>query len=279
MPLGRGEDEFISRVSVFDTQCAAVYLTEKTDVAFRPFGLDLFDQLVRACKAVRKHLEKEQRALASSTLITVQNQIPEGTAVAKLLANITSLTKPETLRKLSHLKVDEESRLTQLEKSLHDLQANDPKKLIQQLTLREGRVKTLARHIRVVESTLSTERVDAVFKIRTEGRRKSEQAKRLRKVAFPAGILAETGSESWTEFWEAARRFSQGFAYPDQQFPFVEIGALCVLCQQNLDHDARNRLQEFEVFVTSTIEKELRQARESSCDTVGSSQISKSGPI
>ncbi len=260
---GRGEDEFISRVSVFDTQCAAVYLTEKTDVAFRPFGLDLFDQLVRACKAVRKHLEKEQRALASSTLITVQNQIPEGTAVAKLLANITSLTKPETLRKLSHLKVDEESRLAQLEKSLHDLQANDPKKLIQQLTLREGRVKTLARHIRAVESALSTERVDAVFKIRSDGRRKSEQAKRLRKIAFPEGILAETGSESWTEFWEAARRFSQGFAYPDQQFPFVENGALCVLCQQNLDHDARNRLQEFEVFVTSTIEKELRKARES----------------
>jgi len=37
---GSGEDEFISRVSVFDTRCAAVYLTEKTDVAFRPFGLD-----------------------------------------------------------------------------------------------------------------------------------------------------------------------------------------------------------------------------------------------
>ena len=32
---GQGEDEFISRVSVFDSQCAAVYLTEKTDVAFR----------------------------------------------------------------------------------------------------------------------------------------------------------------------------------------------------------------------------------------------------
>lgn len=50
---GSGADEFISRVSVFDTQCAAVYLTEKTDVAFRPFGLDLFDKLVKACKTVR----------------------------------------------------------------------------------------------------------------------------------------------------------------------------------------------------------------------------------
>ena len=66
---GSGEDEFISRVSVFDTHCAAVYLTEKTDVAFRPFGLDLFDKLVKACRAVRAKLESEQRALASNALV------------------------------------------------------------------------------------------------------------------------------------------------------------------------------------------------------------------
>lgn len=61
--VGTGGDEFVSRVSVFDTQCAAVYLTEKTDVAFRPFGLDLFDKLVKACKSVRVKLEGEQLSL------------------------------------------------------------------------------------------------------------------------------------------------------------------------------------------------------------------------
>jgi hypothetical protein len=40
---GQGDNDFIARVSVFDTQSASVYLTEKTDVAFRPLGLDLFD--------------------------------------------------------------------------------------------------------------------------------------------------------------------------------------------------------------------------------------------
>ena len=67
---GQGEDEFISRVSVFDSQCAAVYLTEKTDVAFRPFGLDVFDKLVRVCKTIRGQLEREQRSLGSSALGT-----------------------------------------------------------------------------------------------------------------------------------------------------------------------------------------------------------------
>ena len=268
---GTGQDEFISQVSVFDTQCAAVYLTEKTDIAFRPFGLDLFDKLVRACKAVRIKLEREQRSLDSNALAAVQGQVHEGTAAAKLLANITSLTKPETVQVLSRLSAGEESRLALLEKSLLDLQANNPKKLIQQLTLRARRVQTLTQHIKSVEVALSPDAVDAVFKARTEVRRKGKEAKRLREITFPLGMLAETGSETWTMLWESARRFSQEYAYHGQPFPVVENGAYCLLCQQDLDHAARHRLQQFETFVTSTTEQELRQIRETFmqlCETI-----------
>jgi len=259
---GQGEDDFISRVSVFDTQCAAVYLTEKTDVAFRPFGLDLFDKLVKACKAVRTTLESEQRALASSALATVQAQVPEGTAAAKLLAGLTSLTKAESVQALARLSPEEDARLALLEKSLIDLQAHDPEKLARQLTLRAGRVRALARHLKYVETALSATAVTAVFDARTEGRRKSEEARRLRAATFPAGVLEGTGSEPWTVLWESARRFSQELAYAGQEFPVVENGAQCVLCQQDLDHAATHRLKQFEAFVASTTERELRETRE-----------------
>lgn len=259
---GSGEDEFISRVSVFDTQCAAVYLTEKTDVAFRPFGLDLFDKLVKACKAVRAALENEQRALTSNALAAVQAKIPEGTAVAKFLVSISSLTKPESVQTLTHLSLEEEARLALLEKSLLDLQAHDPEKLIQQLTSRSRRVQALARHLKEVEAALSEQAVAAMFDTRTEGRRKHEEARRLREVTVPANMLAGTGSESWAALWEAARRFSQEKAYPSQVFPVVENSAQCLLCQQSLDHAAGHRLQQFEMFVASTTERELRQVRE-----------------
>ena len=259
---GNGEDEFISRVSVFDTQCAAVYLTEKTDVAFRPFGLDLFDKLVKACKAVRARLESEQRALASNALVVVKAQIPEGTAAARLLANVSSLTKPETVQALARLSPEEEARLALLERSLLDLQANDPEKLARQLNLRAGRVRALARHLKEMEAALSAQGVAGVIAVRTEGRRKSEEARRLREATFPAGMLSGTGSEAWTALWEAARRFSQESAYPGQAFPVVENGSHCVLCQQDLDHAARHRLTQFEAFVASTTERELRQLRE-----------------
>jgi energy-coupling factor transporter ATP-binding protein EcfA2 len=259
---GNGEDNFISRVSVFDTHCAAVYLTEKTDVAFRPFGLDLFDKLVKACKAVRTQLEKGQRGLASSALVTVQNEVPQGTAAAKLLASITSLTNPEAVRALARLSKDEESRLALLEKSLLDLQANDPEKLTRQLSLRAGRVQALARHLTAVETALSADAINAVFDARAEVRSKGDQAKRLRTATLPADMLNGTGSEPWTALWEAARHFSDEVAYPGQAFPVVTDYAQCVLCQQNLEHEACERLRRFEAFVASTSEQELRQARD-----------------
>jgi energy-coupling factor transporter ATP-binding protein EcfA2 len=256
------EDELVSRVSVFDTQCAAVYLTEKTDVAFRPFGLDLFDKLVQACKAVRARLELQQRMLSTNTVAALLESIPAGTVVANFLANISSLTKPEKVKALAQLSADEEARLALLEKSLLDLQNNDPEKLIRQLTARVDRVRALARHLKDVEGALSEEAIKATFDARTEGRLKHEEAARLRKATFSQGLLQGTGTDSWAALWEAARRFSQEQAYPPKTFPVVDDGAQCVLCQQNLDHAASHRLRQFEEFVISTVERELRSLRE-----------------
>jgi len=172
------------------------------------------------------------------------------------------LTKPEAVEALARLSAEEEVRLDLLEKSLLDLQANDPEKLIRQLTVRAGRIQALVRHLKDVEAALSDGAVKAVFDARTEGRRKSEESKRLRNATFPQGLLPGTGADSWAALWETARRFSQEQAYRDKPFPMVDDGARCVLCQQDLDHAAAHRLKQFEGFVASTVERELRQIRE-----------------
>ena len=42
----------------------------------------------------------------------------------------------------------------------------------------------------------------------------------------------------------------------------MKNGAKCVLCQQNLDNAASHRLKQFEAFVVSTTERELREELE-----------------
>ena len=51
----------LAQISVFDGHCAPVYLQGKTDVAFRAFGLDVFDKLATACAEVKKRLLRAGR--------------------------------------------------------------------------------------------------------------------------------------------------------------------------------------------------------------------------
>ena len=67
----------------------------------------------------------------------------------------------DLVQTLARLTPEEEARLALLEKSLLDLQANDPEKLIRQLTLRAGRVQALARHLKDVEAALSAQATTA----------------------------------------------------------------------------------------------------------------------
>ena len=76
----------LGHVSVFDTQCAAVYIREKTDVAFRPFGLDIFDKLSNACEAIRKALDKERKELRACQVDLPD--LPEGTTAYELMSRI-----------------------------------------------------------------------------------------------------------------------------------------------------------------------------------------------
>ena len=256
---GEERDEDIARISVFDSQCAIVYLTEKTDVAFRPFGLDLFDKLVQACKIIKGKLESEKDSYALSLIEELKKHVPEETSVAKLLSEISILTKPEQVNTLAQLSDEEKERLEGMEKILVDLQAKNPAKLVNHLKLHKRRVRTLHQHLEEIEKTLSDEAVENILNLKKEFRIKSDEATSLRNTTFTKDVLEGTGSDLWLHLWESARRFSQEIAYTGRYFPVVEEGARCVLCQQNLNSQASSRLEQFEAFVSSTIEKELRK--------------------
>jgi energy-coupling factor transporter ATP-binding protein EcfA2 len=258
---GTGTDDRVARVSVFDTQSAGVYLTEKTDVAFRPKGLDLFDKLVKTCKAVRTRLEAEQKTLTASLTAPLLPLMPENTAAQQFLTRLTALTKIEAVQALSRMASQEVDRLATLEKSLADLNTNDPLKVRQQLNSRLSRVTGLHHHLKKVEMELSDEAIAAVLTARTEGKRKGDAAQKNRATVVE-GLLPGTGAEQWKELWETARTFSNEHAYPDRHFPVVDAEARCVLCQQSVEADAVERLQRFKAFVTSPLEQELRELRE-----------------
>ena len=250
-----GRDDSLGHVSVFDSHCAGVYLSKRTDVAFRPFGLDLFDKLSDACEAVRKKLDTERREL-EKVQVTLPD-LPEGTTAQQLLSNITALTPPENVRAAARLSDDERSHATEIRKRFSDLQAEHPEKTARALSLRADRLDRLKSHLAEVDEALGDTQLMSVFGARDEERKARAVAEQVKATAIPSSLLSGTGSDVWRALWEAARRFSVEEAYPGEAFPFTSDSAHCVLCQQELQSDGAERLTRFERFIQSTSQQQV----------------------
>ncbi|QDT13415.1 AAA family ATPase [Stieleria marina] len=245
----------LGRISVFDRHCASVYIAEKTDVAFRPLGLDLFDKLSDACEALRNLLEKERKQLFSPTVPIVAN-IPEGTAVDNLISHITSLTDADAIKVLAEFTTEDASELEGLRVRLRDTDAEDPVKEAKVLDLRARRMEWMAGHVAKVTASLTDDVIRKTFEARNKMEDSARLSEQMRSNAFDGQPLLNTGSEAWRELWSAAKRFSDTGPYSEQMFPVTEADARCVLCQQELSDEASERLLAFKKFLESALQIE-----------------------
>ncbi len=249
----------LAAVSVFDAQCAPVYIRDKTDVAFRPFSLDVLDKLSGACGELRKRLEAERNELnrAPVALPTVGT----GTRVAAVLGGLTSLTKLEDIQILATFSEDDEQRLKTLRAQRRDLEAGDPTKRAQELELKASRVERLAKHLEKIVSLFGNGTLEQMTESRAQLTAARATLAHLRETVLTADLLPGTGQESWRKMWDAAANYSP-HAYPGVEFPVLSDGARCLLCQQPLDSDAATRLRHFQDLVSSTAQRDVRAAEQ-----------------
>lgn len=249
--------EALASVSVFDAHCAPIYLRDKTDVAFRPFGLDIFDKLSVLCGQVRARLEEEQKQLtAAAPSLPV---IAEGTRARALCDSLTPLTKVDDVRRLAGISPDEERRLKDLHARLRDYQTSDPKRRAKELTLKAGRLGSVLRHLEELSAVLGDQGVSELRSVANDVRAAREALAAIRETAFSANVMAGTGEEAWIGMWEAAEAFSS-VAYPDVAFPVTAKDARCPLCQQTIGAEASERLRHFAEYLTSRVQTDVRAA-------------------
>lgn len=244
----------LGAISIFDAQCAPVYLKDKTDVAFRPMGLDLFDKLSGTCQELRSRLEREQQALASQPVILPK--VAEGTEVEALLSSLTALTDVRRLRTLAKLSEPEQRRLKELQQRQRDLLSTNPKQRAKEILLAASRTDTLVKHCEATETSLGDRAVDRLKAQAASVVAAREAVRALRERTISPDLLKGTGDEAWRALWKAAAAFS-AVAFPARDFPVVTDEARCPLCQQDFSQAAAERLKHLHVYATSQAQTEL----------------------
>ena len=246
----------LSRVRVFDAKTAALYVTEKSALAYVPFNLDLIELLGRVCDSLRLRVEEEKKQQLRR-VADLLKAFPPGTPSWTYARGLTADTSADDVTTAARW--DEESdaaSVTRIEKLLAD-----PGAVAE--AVRRVRSRCAATRVRLSahESALSD---DAVSKYRAAVTAVSEAriaAERLSNDAFSREPLPGVGAGPWRMLWEAARRFSTETAYRGREFPVVDPPEpRCVLCLQELHEEARDRMGRFRDFVEGVVTQNTRDA-------------------
>ena len=250
-------DSLLSSVSVFDDRTANVHVDAANNVAYTPFPMRVLERLAGACLEIRKRIDAEIRELQQKTpeAITAPKCHLE-TTVGKLISGLNGETQEQQVRSLAKLRDKDKAQLKTLRADLE----NDPAKAAGQIATLMNRLGVVTTPLETLQEAVGDEQVRLLKGLHQTYRTAQDAASVAAGDLFSGDPLPGIGSPVWRELWEAARRYSGQQAYPDAPFPFTDDGARCVLCQQELDEKAADRINRFEAFVKDETKRKEEQA-------------------
>jgi len=238
----------LASIAVFDAEAARFYVDEDNDVVYIPYGLDVFKKLGDLCTDLKAQLDME----LLTPLVALPKELTElepKTSVGLLIQSLTyktSVAEVENLAKLTH---DELERLEKLRELMTQIDANRPEVRAAQCRRFKIRIEKLRDGIIALDNGLSAEKRNNLKSLQTKAHDAIQAAKLASEEAFKNQPLQGVGSGPWREMFESARRYSELLAYPGYSFPYTGDDSRCVLCQQCLDEEAKQRMQSFEEFI------------------------------
>ncbi|MBC7601143.1 MAG: AAA family ATPase [Ramlibacter sp.] len=253
--LGQPAPAELSALSIFDSRCARAYLDQENDFSYVPYGLDVFEGLVKTCRDLKARLDVEH--LQHATDLTAFAGLHGDTTVGAAIEALGPRTDPKHIERLATLTHSEKARHAEIDKSLKE---NNPKE-------RAAQVRALSQRVALVSTTVTTKADivsdDAIQKLHalSDAYRTAKAAAEVAAKTFKEGerLLPETGGEVWRELFEAARKFSVQ-SHEGHVFPDLGKGSLCPLCQQPLEEGAE-RLMRFEKFIHEEAERTAQKSR------------------
>ena len=251
----------LQRMRFYDGACRDAYIATESDFPYRPSTLVVMDGLISACVEVRSRIDARlyENARSAVPLPVVGNEV-KITKAGKFLEQLSGSTPVDSLEELIARFDGSPETIDELNAEEAGLRKADTSKEQQSLARQAEKLDALHKHIEKLHSVLGDDGLAALQQSRDQLHTLQEAANILAR-AFESGPLLGVGSSPWKALWESARRFSEEQAYPDRSFPVVEDESRCVLCQQTLDTEGRDRLSGFETFVKDDTQTRLDEAR------------------
>ena len=259
----------LKNISVFDSKTANVYVDEERGLHYLPLELRLLTELGEVAKEFGDQFDKE--ATKATEKMVELPTAPDGTTAAALLnrldASSNDLPSNEDIEAAATFSEANQSELD----GLLLQQALTPEAKKQTLLNTQQHLKILKTQLDFFYSALSDQNLQNITALLINLTNKQTIAKAgAASLASDMPLPKVVGTELWRQLFMMAREIATG-TFRDADEPAIANGDECVLCQQTLNDDARERLLTFNAI----IEGELQKAS----DAANTAYLAAIGPI
>lgn len=242
-------------VSLFDSDCANVYINEENQIAYEPTLLCYFRRLVEVCEHINTALRAEADSKTpTKPLLPVEHA---QSAAGRWYGGLTHSVTDVAIDSHCLWNSDLDAEVAVLDQRVKETNPTEKAKAIRKT---KGYVQEVRRLLEELDAMTNDDSLVAILAARNDATTKRRAADDAAQKVFEKVPLPGVASESWQLLWEKARVYSEAVAYPGGSFPVVDVNARCVLCHQVLDSDAKTRLSDFQSFVTGTLESDAKVA-------------------
>jgi len=248
--------EMLSAITVFDRDAASVHVQKKNEVWFRPFGLDIPDDLAGVSQEIKARLTTEKETLEQKRNSVFTNPIwSTRSALGKALSALRHDTDISAITPKSPFSDADEARLAKLQADL----AQDPAVAAKAQRDHATQLDQLEAYLKRIEQALNAEAIQTLHATKKSAGDMRSAANTAAHDAFSGLGLEGVGETVWRTLWESARAYSQVAKEDGAAFP-PSSRDICVLCHQEIDEPTAARMLGFEDFIKKDTETKAAEA-------------------
>lgn len=242
----------LNSIFVFDNDCGHIYINNENPTEYKPVGIDVLERLITTLSSINQTLNSEIVIYNTQKPALPQNLLQ--TTLAQWYGTIENLlrTNIDLQIQFSQSDTDRIQELTNLTTSQY------PQNNITTLNNQRIRVNAHIQQFQQIETLFNEQ---SIKELRTS-RSALESVNQAYQIATTelqnVNTLDGFGTSPWRNLWEAARNYAHSSNLTDgQNFPSLVSFEKCVLCQQELDEIAQQRLTTFNQFVLNDVSTQL----------------------
>ena len=245
-------DPILNSIFIFDNDCGDIYINNENPTEYKPVGIDVLEKLISTFTSIHQTL--------GLSVVSYNTQKPE---LPQNLIQTTTAQWYGTIENLQRANIDSYIQFTQTDtdrkQELTNLTtAQNPQQNITNLNNQHARINGYIQQFLQIETLFNEQHINEI----RASRNAFESVNHAYQIATAelqsVNALEGFGTNPWRTLWESARNYALSSNLSDgQNFPSSISLEKCVLCQQELDETAQQRLITFNQFVLNDVSTQL----------------------